>query len=175
MTPWRLSSSALPFRRESDESFSSSVTDLSKRSHHLQAHSFAVPSHRLNGHVTFKIPMWFWLEPTSFEWVFFLGGRCGQEKEFGFALNLEAGELLWMRIGRLSNQIAGKVTAACIMATIYVTLQSGLFQDVEHLVRNTQTWIFDLDLLTFIVSSHNKRASQLRSSFKSIQDDFQIQ
>jgi hypothetical protein len=53
-----LSSSALPFIRESDESFSSSVTDLSKRGHHLQGRCFTFPSHLSHGNFTFEIPMW---------------------------------------------------------------------------------------------------------------------
>jgi hypothetical protein len=117
----------------------------------------------------------------AFEWVS-LRRRCGRDSgnEFGFRVRgstWKAGELLWMRIGRLSNQIAGKVTATCIgMATLlYVTLQMDSFEMSTNLDRNTPTWISDS--LTYIVSflSRTQTTRQLERPLKSLHNGFQIQ
>jgi hypothetical protein len=61
-----------------------------------------------------------------------------KRKAFGFALDFESGELVWMRIGRLSNQIAGKVTAVCIWMRFIPYVAGGIVHHVERLSQNTQ-------------------------------------
>ena len=95
--------------------------------------------------------------------------KVQSRKEFGFAPNFEAGES-WCGCGcgRLSNQIAGKVTAVCIwiLYSIRYVANHGLSQDVEHLILSIRTCV--CDSLALIISSvpPSHHASQLKRPFR---------
>jgi hypothetical protein len=91
----------------------SSVTDLSKRGHYFRRVHHRLPSQSLRTHSFFgsrcKI---FWRYST---FPCFLSEESAFKKRVRLRAQLWCRrELVWMRNGRLSNQIAGKVTAACI-------------------------------------------------------------